>query len=216
MKINQENSIISVYGVGNIKIQANIMRITYTFSYIAKTISDAQNEVNKMVDILLKRTNELCLNNIQTDKINFQPEYEWKNQKHILKGQKVEQRTIVTIDNLNDNLEKAKALIDKITIDIDSMNCTVYFGINNYEEKITEARNLAYSNALEKAKQYAKQANLNIIKAIKISEFEPRNDEDYEYGAADCCIAGSTESSTKLQISDIEIEKKLYCDFLAQ
>ena len=216
MKIDQNNSIISVYGVGNIKVQPNIIRINFNFSHISKTINEAQIEVNKMVDTLLNRTNELCIKNIQTNTINFHPEYEWKNQKNVLKGQKVEQRLTVTIDDLKINLEKAKSLIDKITIDIDSMNCNVYFGINNYEEKISEARNLAYNNALEKAQQYAKQANLKIIKTIKISEFEPKIDDDYEYDGSDCCMVGSASSPTNMPLSDIDIEKKLYCDFLAK
>jgi len=216
MKIDQNNSIISVYGVGNIKVKPNIIRINFNFSHISKTINEAQIEVNKMVDILLKRTNELCIKNVQTNTIKFYPEYEWKNQKNVLKGQKVEQSLTVTIDDLKINLEKAKSLIDKITIDIDSMNCSVYFGINNYEEKIKEARNTAYNDALEKAQQYAKQANLRIIKTIKISEFEPKIDNNYEYDGRECCIAGSSSSPTNMPLSDIDIEKRLYCDFLAQ
>ena len=215
MKIEQNTSLISTYGVGKIKIQPNIIRIVINFSYISKTISESQIEVNRMVKILLNMLKELNIEKFHTNTVNFHPEYEWKDHENILIGQKVEQGIIITINDLKNKIQKAKDLLDKITMEIETMNCRVHFGIDNYEDKITEARNLAYNNALNKAQQYAKQANLKIIKTIKISEFEPKNDIDYD--GRDCImIAGSSDDSTELPLGEIDIETKLYCDFLAQ
>jgi len=218
MKIENNTSIIQVYGVGNVYMQPTIVRISITISHISKTINEAQIEVNNKIKALLKLTNELNIENINTNSLNFYPEYDWKNSKRILLGQKVQQNINITITDIKNNIQKAKDLLDKITSEIELTDCNVNFGINNYEEKITEARNLAYNNALEKAKQYAKQANLEIIKTIKISEFEPKNDTNYEDDMdADCLmISGTRNNSTELPISGIEINSKLYCDFIAQ
>jgi uncharacterized protein YggE len=218
MKIEHNTSLISVYGVGNIKIQPNIIKIFVKISKTSKTINEAQIEVNKKIKTLLNIFSELNIENINTNTISFHPEYEWENHKNILVGQKVEQEIIIIINDLKNNLQKAKDLLDKITLEIETMHCRVDFGIDNYEEKTFEARNLAYNNAFEKAKQYAKLANLKIIKTIKISEFEPR-DDDYEYdnkngiNVTGCDIGNDT---TELPISDITIERKLFCDFLAE
>jgi len=68
----------------------------------------------------------------------------------------------------------------------------------------------------EKAKQYAKLANLEVIKTIKISEFEPRG-EDYENNRnSNIMICGSADNSTELPVGEIDIETKLFCDFLAK
>jgi len=216
MKIEQNNSIISVYGVGNIKVKPNIIIIRIYLSQVSKTLKEAQLEVNKNVNTLLKLFEELKIENIQTNNIKFNPEYEWKEHKKKYIGQKVEQGFVITINNLVNNLQKTKDFLDIITTNIETLECSVNFGIDNYEENITKARNIAYNNALEKAEQYAKQANLKIIKTIKISEFEPRND-DYEYDrGSDLMICGSTAGSTEIPVSDINIETKLFCDFLAQ
>jgi len=217
MKIENNTSIIQVYGSGNIKIQPNIVRIYITIRHISKTINEAQNEVNKRVKLLLNLVNELNIENINTNSLDFNPEYEWKNNKNVLIGQKVQQNIVITIVDIKNNMQKVTDLLDKITMEIEITNCNVNFGIDNYEEKLTEARNLAYNNALEKAKNYAKQANLEIIKNIKISEFEPKNDDDYEDDYVNKCvvIGGAGNSSTELPVSGIVIKSKLFCDFIA-
>jgi uncharacterized protein YggE len=216
MKIEQNNSLISVYGVGNIKIQPNIIIIKVYLSQVSKTLKEAQLEVNKNVNKLLKLFEELKIENIQTSLIKFNPEYEWEGHKKKYIGQKVEQGFVITINDLNNNLQKSKDFLDIITTNIEILECSVNFGIDNYEEEITKARNIAYNNAFEKAKQYAKLANLDIIKTLKISEFEPRND-DYEYDRRDnIMMCGSTVGSTEILVDEIDIETKLFCDFLAQ
>ena len=216
MKINGENGIISVYGVGQISVLPNIIKINIKINHIGKTVNEAQSKVNDDIKTLLNIFKDNNIENVQTNIINFQPEYEWTNKKNVLKGQKVEQGLIVTINNLEKNIQKAKDLIDKITIDIDAMHCRVSFGIDNYEETLTEARNLAYSNALEKAKQYSSLANLEIMKVIKISEFEPRDMDLEYYSVNERASAIQIGSSTELPISSIDIEAKLFCDFLVK
>jgi len=214
--MEQKNSLISVYGVGNLKVQPNVIYVSITISDTSNTISVAQAEVNKKVNLLLNIFKELEIEKFQTSTIKFQPEYRWENNSQILIGQKVEQGVVVTITDINKNLQKAKELLDKITNDIDSLTCSMNFGLDNYQEKVVEARTLAYNNAFEKAKQYAKLAGLEIIKAIKISEFETVG-SDYSYECCDSAPIGSSGSvSTEISVGDTEIEAKLYCDFTAK
>jgi len=216
MENEQKDSLISVYGVGNIKIKPNIIIIKIYLSQVSKTLNEAQIEVNKKVKILLNLFEELKIENIQTNIIKFNPEYEWAAHKKKYIGQKVEQGFVVTIKDLDNNLQKSKDFLDKLTMNIETVDCSVHFGIDNYEEKLTNARNIAYNNAFEKAKQYAKLANLDVIKSIKISEFEPRG-EDYEYDRnSNIMICGSADNSTEIPVGDIDIETKLFCDFLAK
>jgi uncharacterized protein YggE len=126
--------------------------------------------------------------------------------------QEVEQEITCTIYDIEKNIECAKKILDKITSIKITERCDVNFGIMDYEKKVVKARELAYKDALEKAKRYAKLAELEIIKAVKISEFEPVN-RGYDNGmvAYDC----ETES-TQIPIGSLKIESKIYCDFVAK
>jgi len=215
MNNEQDTSRISVYGVGYLKIKPNMILIKLYISNISKTLNEAQAEVNKNASTLLKITEELKIENVTTNIMNFSPAYEWDNHKKIFVGQEVRQGFVITINDININLQKAKDLLDRVTADIKSLDCNVTLCIDNFEEKITEARNTAYNNALEKAKQYAKLANLEIIKTIKVSEFEPRDADCYPERYNNM-ICGSDADPTEIPVGDINIEAKLYCDFLAK
>ena len=217
MKIDIDKGIISVQGAVKLSVLPDNIKIHIGIQHTAKTIKEAQMEVNKNIKMLLDLFKKYKIENVQTHILNFSPNYEWKEKKHVLIGQNVEQGLIVTINDLDKNIQKAKDLIDKITMDIKSMYFRISFGINDHKKILKQARDLAYKNALEKAKQYAKLANLEIIKIIKISEFEPR-DVDYDYyssneRASPLMLGGS---STELPVGLIDIEAKLFCDFLVK
>ena len=214
MEIGRENSIISVYGVGKIKTKPNIIRIQVSLSRSATTIHESQVEVNKAAIQLLKIFEEekIKKDNIQTESLRFYPEYYWITDKNKVEHrkirQKVEQEISCKIYNIEKNIECVKRILDKIALIKITERFNVIFGIKDYEKKVVEARELAYKDALEKANRYASLAGLEIIKAVKISEFEPQSNRYNEM-----CFE---EESSQIPIGSIDIGSKIYCDFLAK
>jgi uncharacterized protein YggE len=213
------NSIISVYGQGELSLKPDIIKLKIHIVHIKYTVKEAQKNVNEIVYkvLALLAVSKIGKDWIKTSELSFRPEYTWKKNSYILEGQKVEQEIICIVPNIFENIDNIKYILDNITNISDSIECRLVFAFSNYEAKMFEARKLAYSNAYLKAQVYAEYANLKLLKAIKISEFEPA-DADIDYNNKNICINGdmSNDTSTELPIGDIQISAKLYCDFLAE
>jgi uncharacterized protein YggE len=63
MEIGREYSMVSVYGVGMLKIKPTIVKINISLSHTSTTILESQTEVNKAVNQLLKIFNEENISN---------------------------------------------------------------------------------------------------------------------------------------------------------
>ena len=206
--------------MGKLKAKADIIRLSISISSISKSVKEAQKNVNQIMNNVLRllEDHEIEKDWIQTTDLNFRTKYEWDSDKHrnILIGQMVEHEIICTIPNLATRLNTVRDILDSITLIYDSIECKLSFDIGDYESKIAMARESAYTDAYNKAKKYAELSGVKIIRAVKISEFEPSTMDSGDYGNF-MEIAGPPESaaSTELSIGSIILESKLYCDFIA-
>jgi uncharacterized protein YggE len=223
MKAANENCLISVYGVGKLKIKADIIRLRFSITNIQKTVSAAQKNVNAAMSKVLNALDfhKVEKDWIQTTDLNFHPQYEWKNNSHVLVGQKVEHEIICTIPNIETRHDIVRDILDSITTIYDSIECKLSFDISNYESRLIEARELAYMDAYNKAQKYAELGGLKIVRAIKISEFEHAGADyvSYEHGQLLMTGVGSAEErgdSTEVSVGNITLESKLFCDFIAK
>ena len=219
MKKINDLCLISVYGVGKLKIKADTIRLIISISNTCKTVKEAQKNVNKIMNKILKLLSDNKINEdfIQTTDLSFHPQYEWQNRRKVLLGQKVVHEIICTIKNIANNLNTVHDVLDSITTIYDSIECSLSFYIEDYEAKMVEARESAYTDAYNKAKKYSELAGLKILKNIKISEFEPSNVD-----TSSCIVGGiqgvacdSSDNATEVSVGTITIESKLYCDFIA-
>jgi uncharacterized protein YggE len=222
MNTAQSTSIISVYGHGEISAKPDTVRLSITTERTAKTVQEAQLQVNELVKkvLLMLTVNKIKDEWIQTADLYFHPSYLFKDNSHVLIGQEVEQNIICTIPNVSENIDNIRFLLDNITGITDSIRVKLHFGFLDSEGKKNEARQYAYRNAYEKAKLYAESAGLTIIKTLKISEFQP-SDTDIDNSSGRLTICGNIPDtvdspSTHLPIGNIQIAAKLYCDFLAE
>ena len=215
-----KSSIISVEGKGHIETEVNIIQINIEVFEVKDTIKESQNAVNSIINELIAFLKDHGVNekNMHTTSIDFSRYYEYEENEHgrnvrKYKGQKVSQSIIVIISDLKKNIKAAINVLDSISVYNQSINLDVEFKIKDDNEKTKKCRELAYRDALEKAKKYAEWANLKIIKAIKISE----NDFNEKYGSAnvDYCAKG-TSIKTNIPLGKIEKTITLYVDFIAE
>jgi uncharacterized protein YggE len=187
----------------------DIIRLSINITRICNIVAEAQKTVNRIIKKVMSLLSDSKIEKdwIQTAGISFQPEYTWKNNSYMLQGQKVEQEIICIVPNIIENIDNVKYLLDNITKISNSIKCKLIFGFSNYEAKMAEARVLAYANAHSKAKVYAELADLKILKAMKISEFEP-SEISADYGnSSEISITGNKHdnTSTDVPIGDIRI-----------
>ena len=216
MENTTKTSIISVEGNGYIEAEANILKISITVYKVTETIKQSQEEVNKIVNNIINILKESDVNekNIHTTSIEFVPNYTWENNSKKYTGQRVEQELICVIENIQNNVNKIINILDKVTIDNNSIRLELDFGIKENRDMVLRCRELAYQDGFEKAKRYAELAGLKIGKALRISE----NKSSSRYGSrsevVECFSAMGTP--TQLPMGKVTKSMTLYIDFIAE
>jgi uncharacterized protein YggE len=167
----QKQSTISVFGIGTVLVQPDMIQMTITLSNVAQTTKIAQEAVNSMVRQALAILKEADIEdkNISTASLRFNSEYEYTNRR-VLIGQKAEQKISFSIDDINNDDERVSRIIDQLIkingIELDQ----IHFSVKNDIEYFIKSRELAYQKDVDKANQYAELSKLKIIKVLNISE----------------------------------------------
>jgi len=215
MENTTKTSIISVEGNGFIEAEANILKISITVYKVTETIKQSQEEVNKIINDIINilKENNVNKKNIHTTSIEFQPNYTWENNSKKYTGQRVEQVIVCVIENIKNNINKVVNILDKITIDNNSIRLSLDFGIKENRDMVLRCRELAYQDGFEKAKRYAELAGLKIVKALKISE--NKSSSHYRGFEADACC-DMIGFSTQIPMGRVEKSMSLYIDFIAE
>jgi uncharacterized protein YggE len=214
----QNQSTISVYGVGTVLVQPDMIQMSITLSHVAQTTKAAQEEVSKMVKQALKILKDANIEdkNISTASLTFHSEYEYTTRR-ILIGQKAEQRITFSIDDINSGNEKVSGIIDQL-IRINGIELNyINFSVKNTTEYFIRSRELAFQKASEKANQYAELSKLKIIKVLGISEEGTPQISPLSNRLLNQSIlvdAAVPDVSTVLPMGELEITTRISVSFL--
>ena len=215
----QNQSTISVFGIGAVSVQPDVIQMTITLSNVAQTTKKAQEEVNKMVRQALKVLKDANIEdkNINTASLEFRSEYEYTTRR-VLIGQRAEQRITFSIEGIVNDDEKVSGIIDQL-IQINGIELNqINYSVKDTAEYYVQSRELAYKKAVEKAAQYAELSNLKIVKVLSISDqgaqqVSPMNNMFNRQIASDA-YAAKAEASTALPIGELEITTNILAVFL--
>jgi uncharacterized protein len=216
----QKQSTISVSGTGTVSVQPDVIQMSITLRNISQTTKKAQEEVSKMVRQVLKILKDANIEdkNITTASLNFSSEYDYYSGRRNLIGQKAEQRITFSVEGINDDSEKASGIIDQL-IQINGIELNqVNYSVKNTSEYYIKSRELAYEKAFEKANQYARLSNLELIKVLSISDqgmsqVSPMNNKLRQMSMGDELYAAA-DTSTTLPIGELEISTTILAVFL--
>jgi uncharacterized protein YggE len=218
----QNQSTLSVFGIGTVSVQPVIIQMSITLSNVARTTKIAQEEVSKMVRQAMKILKEANIEdkNINTASLSFNSEYEYYSNRRSLVGQRAQQSITFSIEGIANNDEKASGIIDQL-IQINGIELNqVQYSVKNTAEYYVKSRELAYQKAAEKAAQYAELSGLKIIKALSISDqgtqqISPMSNS-FTRQLADATLAASADFSTVLPIGELEITTNILVVFLLE
>ena len=122
-------------------------------------------KMTRILDLLKKHNIES--KDITTTALNFSTDYYWEDGKQIKAGESVSQTVYVTMKNI----AEFAALADDIGTQLTGISFyNVSFDSTQKVVAGNTARELAYQNAFEKASLYAKQAGLEVVRPVSISE----------------------------------------------
>jgi uncharacterized protein YggE len=215
----KNQSTISVFGIGTVSVQPDIIQMSITLSNVAQTTKMAQEEVSKMVRQALKILKEANIEdkNINTASLTFRSEYDYYSSRRNLIGQRAEQRITFSIENINNDNEKASEIIDQL-IQINGIELNeVNYSVKNTTEYYVKSRELAYQKAVEKANQYAELSKLKIVKVLSVADQGTQQvspmSNSFNRQLADVEEAKAS-GSTVLPIGELEITTNILVIFL--
>lgn len=165
-------SLITVNGSAVIEAVPDTAAFTVSVSELADTTREAQNEVNSKVAALLEiaEKNGIPEDRIKTVSLSINPEYEWRDSTRHLIGQRVRQTMSITVTGIDEQKEQLARLLDGLG-QISGMEISSFdFFVESTESLYEEARELAFSKALEKARQYADLGQVTLGEPVRITE----------------------------------------------
>ncbi|MDR2731144.1 MAG: SIMPL domain-containing protein [Treponema sp.] len=216
----KNQSTISVFGIGTVSVQPDIIQMSITLSKVAQTTKTAQEEVSRMVRQAIKILKDANIEdkNINTASLSFRSEYDYYSSRRNLIGQRAEQRITFSIEDISNDDEKASGIIDQL-IQIDGIELNeVSYSVKNTTEYYVKSRELAYQKAVEKASQYAELSKLTIVKVSSIADQGTQQvspmSNSFNRQLADVQSEAKASGSTVLPIGELEITTNILVIFL--
>ncbi len=150
-------------------VKPDTAQISLSVEKEAKTVSQAQEEVNEVNSEIIKRLKDLGVKEekIKTTRYSITPRYEWERQSG--KRNLVGYQASVSISIKTKDFDKLNEIIDQATASGVNQINSLSFVLEDEEAAEAEARDKAISKAKEKAKAIAKVSGLTLGKLINVS-----------------------------------------------
>lgn len=160
---------ISVSGTGTVSLESDMVSFRVEVSETAQTTAEAQQATNKKMSQILATLREHGIEDkdISTTALNFSTNYAWKDGVQTKIGEEVSQTVYVRIYDI----DVFAPLVDALGSTVSGISFyNVTFDSTNRKAAENQARELAYNDALEKARIYAKAAGLEIGEPVTIQD----------------------------------------------
>lgn len=163
---------ISVTGDGKVSAKPDMVQLNIGFQEKASTSKEALAKVNTKIESALKilKDNGISDADITTSNLNVYTEYDYSSGSRRVLGQQASETLEVKIKKIDDKATKAVKIIDELsTIDNLQMN-SIYFDIEDKTKLFSQARELAFKKAEQKAEELAKLSKVKLDKPVSISD----------------------------------------------
>ena len=148
---------VVVSGLGTVRASPDTLQMSISLRHTAPTTDEAQREVAVMVRQALEILAEAGVEerDIATAFLRFSPDYEWGPAGRALLGQRAEQAITFSVREITDDDARATGIVDGLT-GINGIELAwMHFSLADTSALLYRARELAYLDALGKARQFA-------------------------------------------------------------
>ncbi len=163
---------ISVTGDGKINAKPDMAQVTVGFQETASTSREALDRVSQKINQVTKilKDNGISDKDITTSNLNVYTEYDYSNTSRRIIGQRASETLEVKIKNLDDKATKASKIIDEVSAINNIQINGIYFDIEDKTKLFSQARELAFNKAKQKADELAKLSGVKLAKPVSISD----------------------------------------------
>lgn len=163
---------ISVSGDGLVTSRPDMVEISVSVKSLASTSREALDKVNQktaqIVDVLKK--NDLPDTDYKTVGLNIYTEYDYSDKVRRITGQRATQSLNIKVKKIDDKATKAAKIIDDLSAISDIEMNGISFDIEDKTKFYSQARELAYKKARQKAEELAKLSGVKLGKPASIAD----------------------------------------------
>ncbi|MBI4450729.1 SIMPL domain-containing protein [Candidatus Woesearchaeota archaeon] len=172
---------ISVSGQAAMEVSPDQAEIYLDIGTSATDAKAAQEQNARINERVLKALREHSLEGdaVQTTQYNLYPWYEWENSKNVFKGYKLHHTLKVTTEDIKD---VGSVLDDVVSAGVNRVN-QVQFSLTRAKQQDVSKQilKLAAANAKAKAEGLASQLDVQLGKAVSVSESNMNYPRYYDY-----------------------------------
>lgn len=163
---------ISVFGDGKVYAKPDMAEVSLSFSELAPTSREALDQVNQKIDEAIKvaKNNGISDNDISTTGLNVYTEYDYSSSIRRVTGQRASQSLSVKIKNLDAKATKAAKVIDDLSAINNVQLGGISFDVEDKTKFFSQARELAFNKAKQKATELAKLSGVKLVKPVSITD----------------------------------------------
>ena len=167
-ELTPEQDHISVIGVGEVEQEPDQATLNISINARQPTLVAAKQEADQRYSSVLEVIKEAGIDKkqVRATRINAQPEYEWRSNKRVYKGELVFRSLRVTINDLDRVSPLMQALVENGVSTIDGLDT----GFKDPKALQKKALAAAADDAKAKAKFLAERLGRNLGAAYKITE----------------------------------------------
>ena len=205
---------ISVTGDGKVSVKPDMVTINISFSELAATSQEALNKVNqKLADALqILKSNDIPEADITTTGLSINTEYDYSNNTRHVTGQRASESLTIKVKKIDEKAAKAAKIIDQLSaIDNVQMN-GITFDVDDKTKFFTQARELAFKKAQQKAEELARLAGVSLAKPVSITDSAYEVTPPLMYNNTKMALgvlSAPTASDTQISTGQLDISSNL-------
>lgn len=161
---------ISVSGTGEVTGTPDTLSVSLGVSVLADTVAGASSLAAEKADAVISSLTGSGVepDDITTTNYSIRPEYDWRNDTQVLLGYRIDNTVRAKIRDID---EAGDVLDDAVAAGGDEVRVNgLSFSIEDDDELIEAAREVAWNDARDKAQQLAELAGQTLGKATSITE----------------------------------------------
>ena len=202
---SQESGKIHVTGSGSVVGEPDIATLRLGVSVEKETVAEAREAAAAAMTgvIASLKANGIADNDIQTERFSIHPEYDYTENRRVLRGYRVNNTVSAKVRELEDLSEvidsAAEAGGDIVVVN------SIQFMIEDATALQTQARGLAVKNAEAKAQTLAEASGVKLGKPVAITETVSGGGPPIAFARSEEFAADSARSSTPIEAGELTI-----------
>lgn len=176
---------ISVSGDGEVTVEPDLLRISFSSEQTSPTTKDAMQKVTSQMNQVMDAAKKYGVEEkkMKTTNLSLYPEYTWTNNTRVFKGYKAQQTLSIEMA-YSKNDTKPTSLLDEVSAINGLQIGNISFDFEDKESLAIQSREIAYKAAEAKAKQLADLSGVRLGKPVSIVDQSRQysNEDSFDYG----------------------------------